>query len=215
MSTPVIWLLVAAALALAEIVTESLFLAPLVAGAVVMALGALIGAQFVLVVLVAIVVSAMTLLIVRPLLRRERLDFAVGGTEHDFVIGQHGVVEEHVVNREATGVVEIDGEATLNLVKDYALNLVAIVEAHLQPDPAFFTARLFTRQHGFAKRVLDALQVNFNFVTDAETRFPARDREFLKGDAPLGFGANIDDGEIFFNCDDRALNDCTLYERVG
>jgi membrane protein implicated in regulation of membrane protease activity len=110
MSTPVIWLLVAAALALAEIVTESLFLAPLVAGAVVMAVGTLIGAQFALVVLIAIAVSALTLLIVRPLLRRERLDFAVGGTEHDFVIGQHGIVEERVVNGEATGVVEIDGE---------------------------------------------------------------------------------------------------------
>ncbi len=110
MSTPVIWLLVAAALALVEIVTESLFLAPLVAAAVVMALGTLIGAQLVLVVLIAIVVAAITLIGLRPLLRRARLDFAVGGAEHDFVIGQHGIVEERVVNDEATGVIEIDGE---------------------------------------------------------------------------------------------------------
>jgi membrane protein implicated in regulation of membrane protease activity len=111
MSTPVIWLLVAAALALAEIVTESLFLAPLVAAAVVMAAGALIGAPFGLVVVVAIAGAAITLLMLRPLMRRERLDFAVGGAEHDFVIGQRGVVEERVVNGEATGVIEIDGEA--------------------------------------------------------------------------------------------------------
>lgn len=110
MSIPVIWLLVAAALALAEIITESLFLAPLVAAAVVMALGSLIGAEFVLMVLIAIVVAVVTLLALRPLLRRERLDFAVGGTEHDFVVGQVGLVEEHVVNDEATGVIEIDGE---------------------------------------------------------------------------------------------------------
>lgn len=110
MSTPVIWLLVAAALALAEIVTESLFLAPLVAAAVAMALGTLLGADIVLVVLIAVVVAVVTLLILRPLLRRERLDFAAGGAEHDLVIGQVGVVEEHVVNDEATGVIEIDGE---------------------------------------------------------------------------------------------------------
>jgi len=110
MSTPVIWLLVAAALALAEIVTESFFLAPLVAAAVAMALGTLLGAEIVLVALIAVVVAVVTLLVLRPLLRRERLDFAAGGAEHDFVIGQVGVVEEHVVNDEATGVIEIDGE---------------------------------------------------------------------------------------------------------
>jgi membrane protein implicated in regulation of membrane protease activity len=110
MSTPVIWLLVAAALALAEIVTESFFLAPLVAAAVAMALGTLLGGQIVLVTLIAVVVAVVTLLILRPLLRRERLDFAAGGAEHDFVIGQVGVVEEHVVNDEATGAIEIDGE---------------------------------------------------------------------------------------------------------
>jgi len=110
MSTPVIWLLVAAALALGEIVTESFFLAPLVAAAVVMALGTLVGAEILLVGLIAVVVAGVTLLALRPLLRRERLDFVAGGSEHDFVIGQLGVVEEHVVNIEATGVIEIDGE---------------------------------------------------------------------------------------------------------
>ena len=110
MSTPVIWLLIAAALALGEILTESFFLAPLVAAAVAMALGTLLGAEIVLVTLIAVVVAVVTLLILRPLLRRERLDFAAGGAEHDFVIGQVGVVEEHVVNDEATGAIEIDGE---------------------------------------------------------------------------------------------------------
>ena len=110
MSTPVIWLLVAAALALGEIVTESFFLAPLAAAAVVMALGTLLGAEILLVAIIAILVGVATLVVLRPLLRRDRLDFAAGGAEHDFVIGQVGVVEEHVVNDDATGVIEIDGE---------------------------------------------------------------------------------------------------------
>ena len=61
-------------------------------------------------VLFALAAGIVTLLVLRPLLRRERLDFAVGGAEHDFVVGQMGVVEEHVVNDESTGVIEIDGE---------------------------------------------------------------------------------------------------------
>lgn len=111
MSTPVIWLLVAAALALGEIVSESFFLAPLAAAAVVMALGTLVGAEILLVAAIAVVVAAVTLAVLRPLLRRDRLDFGAGGAEHDFVIGQQGVVEEYVVNDEATGIIEIDGEA--------------------------------------------------------------------------------------------------------
>ncbi|MSX02922.1 MAG: NfeD family protein [Actinobacteria bacterium] len=110
MSTPVVWLLVAAAFALAEILTESLYLAPLAAASVVMAIGTLIGADPLVLAVVAVGVAIMTLLAVRPLLRRDRLDFAAGGAEHDFVVGQFGVVEEHVANDHATGVIEIDGE---------------------------------------------------------------------------------------------------------
>ncbi|CAB4344528.1 unannotated protein [freshwater metagenome] len=110
MSTPVIWLLVAAALALGEILTESFFLAPLAAAALVMAAGTLLGVEIVLLSVVAIGIGILTLLVLRPLLRRDRLDFAAGGAEHEFVIGQIGVVEEHVVNDESTGVIEIDGE---------------------------------------------------------------------------------------------------------
>ena len=110
MSTPVIWLLIAAALALGEIITESFFLAPLAAAAVVAALGTLIGIDIALVAVLAVAAAVITVLVIRPLLRRERLDFVAGGAEHDFVIGQVGVVEEHVVNGEATGAIEIDGE---------------------------------------------------------------------------------------------------------
>jgi len=110
MSIPVIWLLIAAALAVAEIVTESFFLAPLVAASIVIAFGNLVGLDIVLISALALSVAVMTVLVLRPLLRRGRMDFDVGGAEHDFVVGQIGVVEERVVNRESTGVIEIEGE---------------------------------------------------------------------------------------------------------
>ncbi|MEI6792229.1 MAG: NfeD family protein [Actinomycetes bacterium] len=118
MSTPVIWLLIAAAFALGEILTESFFLAPLASAALVMAVGTLLGAGVLLLVLFALAAGIVTLLVLRPLLRRERLDFAVGGAEHDFVVGQMGVVEEHVVNDESTGVIEIDGEVWTARARD-------------------------------------------------------------------------------------------------
>ena len=110
MSIPVIWLLIAAALAVAEIITESFFLAPLVAASVVIAFGNLVGLDTVLIGALALSVAVMTLLVLRPLIRRERMDFAIGGAEHDFVVGQIGVVEERVVNQESTGVIQIKGE---------------------------------------------------------------------------------------------------------
>lgn len=110
--------MIAAAFALGEILTESFFLAPLASAALVMAVGTLLGAGVLLLVLFALAAGIVTLLVLRPLLRRERLDFAVGGAEHDFVVGQMGVVEEHVVNDESTGVIEIDGEVWTARARD-------------------------------------------------------------------------------------------------
>lgn len=83
-----------------------------------MALGTLLGVEFALLASIAVVVAAMTLVVLRPLRRRDRLDFATGGVEHDFVVGQLGVVEERVVNGEATGVIEIDGEVWTARARD-------------------------------------------------------------------------------------------------
>ncbi len=110
MSLPLIWLLVACALAIAELLTESLFLAPPALAAVALSIGTLIGLDILPLVVLAAGVAAITLLLLKPLMRRQRLDFVDGGTEHDFVVGQMAIVEEHVANREATGAIEIDGE---------------------------------------------------------------------------------------------------------
>src|SRR5450432_1353381 len=76
--------------------------------------------------------------------------------------------------------VEIDGEATLDLVEDYAVNLLVVVEGLFQLAPAFLAARLVARQHGLAERILDAVEEHLDFVTDLEIAFAARARKFAQ-----------------------------------
>ena len=78
--------------------------------------------------------------------------------------------------QERHGAVEIDREAALDLIEDDAVDLFAGLEGLLELDPALFAARLVARDDGFAERVLDALQIDFDDVADLEgrPRGPAR-----------------------------------------
>ena len=64
--------------------------------------------------------------------------------------------------------VEIDGEAALDLIEDDAGDFLVGLERLLELAPAFLAARLVAREHRLAERVLDALQIDFNFVADLE-----------------------------------------------
>src|SRR5262249_19324264 len=64
------------------------------------------------------------------------------------------------------GAIEINGETTLDLIEDDSLNLLAAVEGLLQFAPAFLTPRFVARQHGFAERVLNSLEIDFNLVAN-------------------------------------------------
>ena len=70
--------------------------------------------------------------------------------------------------QEGDGAVEIDGEATLDLIEDNAGDLLVVGEGLLELAPAFLAARLVARQHGLTECVFDALQVDLDFVADLE-----------------------------------------------
>ena len=69
--------------------------------------------------------------------------------------------------------VEIDGEAALDLVEDDAVDLLVVVEGLLELAPAFLAARLVARQHGFAERILDAVEEHLDLVADLEVALAA------------------------------------------
>ena len=109
--------------------------------------------------------------------------------------------------QEGHGAVEIDGEAALDLVEDDAFDALALVELLFEPDPALFAAGLVARKHRFAKRVLDALDIDLDRIADLEGGVLALDAEFLQRHAAFDLQADVDDGHVFFDGRDDALDD--------
>src|SRR6185437_7579231 len=112
--------------------------------------------------------------------------------------------------QEGNCTVEVDRETTLDLVEDDAGNLLVVLERLLELAPALFAARLVARQHGLTERVLDAVEEHLDFVTDLELALPSRAVEFAERHTALGLQADVDDGHVLFDRDDRALDDRTL-----
>ena len=114
--------------------------------------------------------------------------------------------------KERDRAVEVDGEATLDLVENDALDLFGAVEGFLQLAPAFLAARLVARQHGLPERVLHSLQIDFDIIADLELGLPSGPGEFTQGHASFGFQTDVDDGEFLFDADDLALDDGTFLQ---
>src|SRR5580698_8563902 len=109
--------------------------------------------------------------------------------------------------QEGDRAVEVDGEATLDLVEDDAVNLLVVVEGLLELAPALLAARLVARQHGFAECVLDPVEEHLDFIADLEIAFATGPGEFAQRHAAFGFQADIDDGHVFLDRNHLALDD--------
>src|SRR5262245_17236349 len=112
--------------------------------------------------------------------------------------------------KEGHGAIKIDSEAALDLIEDDPLNLLATVEGFLQLAPAFLASRFVARQHGFAERVLNSLEIDFDLITDLEIGLPSRSGEFAQRYASLRFKTNVDNGEFLFDADDFSFDDGTF-----
>ena len=116
--------------------------------------------------------------------------------------------------QESDGAVEIDREAALDLVEDNAFDLFLFLESLFELDPAFLAPRLVARDDRFAERVLDPLKIDLDLVADGKFAFAAGPLKFLEGDAAFGLQTEIDDGDVFFDRDDEALDDGALESLV-
>ncbi len=103
--------------------------------------------------------------------------------------------------------VEVDREAALDLVEDDALDLLVALERLLELAPALLAPCLVARQHRFAERVLDPLEIDLDLVADLELALAARSGELADRDAALGLQADIDDGHVLLDGDDGSLDD--------
>ena len=109
--------------------------------------------------------------------------------------------------QERHGAVEIDRVAALDLVEDRAVDALVGLEGLLELDPALFAAGLVAGDDRFAERVLDALDIDLDLVTDADRLVAVRAGKFLERDAPFRLGADIDDGDILLDRHHDALDD--------
>ena len=88
------------------------------------------------------------------------------------------------------------------------------LESLFELDPALLAARLVARDDGFAERVFDAFEIDFDFIADPGAAIAAMAGEFLERHAALGLQTDIDDGDILFDGDDTALDDRTFESLV-
>src|SRR5438128_2240396 len=108
--------------------------------------------------------------------------------------------------QEGDGAVEIDRGAALDLVEDDALDLLVGLERLLEAAPALLPARLVAREHRFAERVLDPLQIHFDGVADFQLVLAARTGKFPQRNPAFGLQSDVDDGEILLDADDGAFD---------
>jgi membrane protein implicated in regulation of membrane protease activity len=106
----VIWILVAVAFGVGELLTTSFVLAPFSGGALVAAIVAVLGGGAVVSWSVFIVVSVLLLWVVRPIARSHLRTPAQLRTGTAALIGRRAMVVERIANDEGVGCVKIDGE---------------------------------------------------------------------------------------------------------
>src|SRR5690606_25625291 len=105
------------------------------------------------------------------------------------------------------GAIQIDGEAALDLVEDLPFDLLVLFVESFETDPALFAAGLLTAEDSLAHRVLDAVDIDFDFRTDGNSAIATGGAEFLHRHAAFGLETDVDDRQVLFNGNDRALDD--------
>jgi membrane protein implicated in regulation of membrane protease activity len=105
----VLWVVLAAAFGVGEILSGGFFLAPFALGAVFAAAGDVIAGTAVSVV-VFVLVSILTLAVVRPIVRSHTKLPPATRTGAAALVGKQATVLERIANTEGVGLVRIDGE---------------------------------------------------------------------------------------------------------
>ena len=104
------WVIAAAVLAIGEVHTGGLYLAPFAAGAALAAIAGAAGGGVVVSAVVFIATSLALLLFVRPIARRHMRSPPVLRTGAAALVGEHAVVLERIANHEGSGRARIDGQ---------------------------------------------------------------------------------------------------------
>lgn len=106
----VLWVIAACAFAIGEMLTGGFFLAPFAAGGAAAAITDVAGAGGLASWVVFVVVSVLSLGVVRPIAKSHMRVPPQIRTGSEALIGKHAIVLERIANHEGVGCVKIDGE---------------------------------------------------------------------------------------------------------
>jgi membrane protein implicated in regulation of membrane protease activity len=106
----VLWIIAALAFGVGEMLTTSFFLAPFSVGALAAALASAVGGGALVAWTAFVVVSLLTLWVLRPVARSHRRMPPQIRTGTAALVGRRAVVLERIANHEGVGCVRIDGE---------------------------------------------------------------------------------------------------------
>jgi membrane protein implicated in regulation of membrane protease activity len=106
----ILWLIAACVFGIGEMLTTGFFLAPFALGAGLAALADAVGAGGIASWVVFVLVSVLTLAIVRPIAKSHMKTAPQLRTGSAALIGKQAIVLERIVNDEGVGCVKIDGE---------------------------------------------------------------------------------------------------------
>jgi len=106
----VLWVAIAFAFGVGEMLTNGFFLAPFAFGGAVAALTAAVTSSGAASLVMFVVSSMLVLLFVRPIARRHMVSGPALQTGSAALVGKRAVVLERIANNEGVGCVRIDGE---------------------------------------------------------------------------------------------------------
>ena len=106
----VLWVVIAGAFGVGEMMTTGFFLAPFAIGAALAAIVAAAGAGGIVSAIVFVLISVLTLTLLRPIARRHLRQPPQIRTGTAALVGKRATVLERIANNEGVGCVRIDGE---------------------------------------------------------------------------------------------------------
>src|SRR5690606_35770165 len=123
----------------------------------------------------------------------------------------HGVADRaHVDQRarqERADVLDVDGEAALDLAADAAGDGLVLLEGFLEFVPHHGALGLLARQHGLAEAVLDGVERDLDQVALGDVDLAGVVTELFDGHDALGLEAGVDDDHVGAHLDHGAGDD--------
>jgi hypothetical protein len=130
----------------------------------------------------------------------ERLVFKVRGIAYRADVDQR-------TRQECAHIVDFDGEPALDPAGDDADDHLLLFECGFEARPGSGALGLFTRQTGFSRTVLHAVQSNFDGLADDDLDFTFFILELVRGDHRLGLQPDVDDDVVLAYFDDQTVED--------